>query len=70
MAGTERVIDLENHRYADVIYAGTLQPSLAAEEQAKAERRLAAARRILARAAAGDELARDIIDLLQLEIPQ
>jgi hypothetical protein len=46
---TERIVDLENQRYADREYTGTLPLSGAAEAQAQAERQHAALGRLRGR---------------------
>lgn len=67
MDGTERVIDLENQRYADIIYDGPLQPSLAAEEREHEEARVAALQRLRDRVARpGSQLWLTTMDLADL----
>jgi hypothetical protein len=64
---TERVIDLENHRYADREYAGEIPVSTAArDEEARAEYRACALASLRQRAASGGNwlTTSDLRDLL------
>lgn len=64
---TERIVDLENQRFADRPYEGVIQLGPAAAEQAKAYRQEQALARLRARAAQHDEFARDVLILLGLD---
>lgn len=64
---TERVIDLENQRYADRPYEGPLPLSGTAEAQARAHRQHLALARLKIRAAGGDDALADLLTVLGLD---
>lgn len=64
---TERIVDLENQRYADRPYDGPLPVSGAAEAQARADRQHHALLRLKFRAASGDDALADLLTVLGLD---
>ena len=63
----ERVIDLENRRFADREFDGEQPASTAGEEARQADRRRLALARLKIRAAAGDVMLADLLTVLGLD---